>query len=489
MGTTTIKLILPLLALSATTLQGQEAAIDTLALRAHTSYLSHDLLKGRATASRGERLAAAYIAAECRALGLGPLSADFRQTVPLEEALVLETTDLVASAPGGDMRFGYPADFLPNVGTASTLVDFGGATVFVGDSRTVAGGGLGDLDVTGKVAVTLGPFRGAAADTLTARGVAGMIHLVGDEGAFQLYARSRGATRLYHREADVRSSFLPELPSVLAGPRMARALLAEVAWDSDEGPSPTALAWTVAVHVALERRPVDAANVACALPGADSARSDTAIVFTAHYDHLGIGTPDETGDSLYNGFSDNAAGVAMLLAIAQSLAGDRSAPLDYSVVFLFLSGEERGLLGSDYYVVYPLWPLKRTAAVINLDAGAPPAPPTSWHLAGVDSTGLGAIAIGVAADHGWDIATSSARPNSDYYPFAREGVPALFIIPGPAPYEGLTADSSKALRRRWDHYHQPGDEWAEDFPFGGLARYAGYALRIAREIDTGTLGN
>lgn len=481
MTTTTIKLILPLLALPAASLLGQDAAIDTLALRAHTYFLSHDLLEGRATASRGEQLASAYIVAQCRALGLGPVNAEFMQTVPLEEALVLETTDLVASAPGGEIRFGYPADFIPNVGTASTLVDFDGATVFVGDSKTVAGGGLGELDVAGKVAVTLGPFRGAAADTLTARGAAGMIHLVGDEGAYQLYARSRGATRLYHREADVRSSFLPELPSVLAGPRIARALL--------EGRSPAALPWTVAVHVALEQRPVDAANVACVLPGADPARRDTAIVFAAHYDHLGIGTPDESGDSLYNGFSDNATGVAMLLAIAQSLAGDRSAPLDHSAVFLFLSGEERGLLGSDYYVVHPMWPLERTAAVVNLDAGAPPAPPMSWHLAGVDSTGLGAIAIGIAAEHGWDIATSSARPNSDYYPFAREGVPALFIIPGPAPYEGLTADSSKALRRRWDHYHQPDDEWAEDFPFSGLARYAGYALRIAREIDAGALGN
>jgi Zn-dependent M28 family amino/carboxypeptidase len=243
------------------------------------------------------------------------------------------------------------------------------------------------------------------------------------------------------------------------------------------------------VHVALEQRPADAANVACLLPGAGAERSDTAIVFTAHYDHLGFGAPDESGDSLYNGFSDNAAGVAMLLAIAQSLAGDRSDPLGYSAVFLFPSGEERGLLGSDYYVVNPLWPLERTAAVINLDAGAPPAPPTSWHLAGVDSTGLGAVAIGIAAERDWDIATSSARPNSDYYPFAREGVPALFIIPGPAPYEGLTADSSKALRRRWDHYHQPGDEWAEDFPFSGLGRYAGYALLVAREIDAGALGS
>jgi Zn-dependent M28 family amino/carboxypeptidase len=462
-------------------LSAQEADLDTLAIRAHTHFLSHDELEGRGTGSRGARVAAAYIAAQCRALGLQSVNGFYLQAVPLERAQVLEATHLNAAAPGGEVSFGYPADFTPNVGTAATLVDFQGAAFFVGGSDAVAQGAIGALDIAGKVAVTLGPVRGAAADTLMRRGAAGMINLVASDEGYELYARSRGATRLYHAEPDVRSSFIPELPSIIAGPRVARALLAQLAGLNIAEAEPQPLAWTVDARIALERSSLEARNVACVLPGSEPGARDTAIVFSAHYDHLGIGVPDERGDSIFNGFSDNAAGVAMLLAIADRLV--RGEPLRHTALFLFPSGEERGLLGSDYYVARPLWPLEHTAAVINLDAGAPPGRLTSWHLAGAQGTELGELAVAVAAERGWEVKTSSARPNSDYYPFARERVAALLIIPGPAPYEGLSADSSAALKRRWEHYHEASDEWSEDFPFSGLARYAEYALLIARAVD------
>jgi hypothetical protein len=464
----------------------QEGAVDTLAVKAHSYFLAHDLLQGRADGTPGARLAAAYIEAQCRTLGLRPVGGAYLQPIPLEEALVLQGTRLEASAPGGSVSFTYPADFTPNVGTRATLVDFAGPTVFVGDPRRVAQGGLGDVELEGHVAVTLGLFRGAAADTLARRGAAGMVHLVGDEESYQLYVRSRGAARLYHADPAIRSSFIPQLPSIIAGPRLAQALMAGAVRGNDRDVPPQPLAWTVAARLELRRTAAETANVACLLPGTVAGAADTAITFTAHYDHLGVGEPDADGDSLYNGFSDNAAGVAMLLAIAAAQGRENAAPLRYSVIFLFPGAEERGLLGSDYYAARPLWPLERTVAVINLDAGAPPAPPVSWRLAGVDdSTGLGALAVAVAQQRAWQVTTSPARPNSDYYPFAREGVPAVFIIPGPAPYEGLSSDSSKALRARWDNYHRPGDEWAEDFPFGGLARYAAFALAIARAVDAG----
>jgi Zn-dependent M28 family amino/carboxypeptidase len=156
------------------------------------------------------------------------------------------------------------------------------------------------------------------------------------------------------------------------------------------------------------------------------------------------------------------------------------------VIFLFLVGEERGLLGSDFYVARPLWPLDRTEAAINIDAGAPPGELTTWRLAGVDSTGLGRVALNVAREQSWSATTSPPRANSDYYPFVREGVPGVFIIPGSGPFEGLSADSSDALRKRWDHYHQPADHWSNDFPFAGLARYAEYGYLIARALDLNT---
>jgi Zn-dependent M28 family amino/carboxypeptidase len=237
----------------------------------------------------------------------------------------------------------------------------------------------------------------------------------------------------------------------------------------------------LSLHVA--RRPLGARNVACLLPGAAVEARDTAIVFAAHYDHLGVGAPDARGDSIYNGFSDNAAGVGMLLAIAQAMIQSPGEPMRYSVIFLFPTAEELGLLGSDYYVAHPLWPLARTAAVIALDAGAPPAPPASWRIAGGNASALGTLAVDVALAHGWSATVSPATPNSDYYPFARSGVPAVMIIPGPGPYEGLSTDSSVALRQAWNHYHEAADAWADDFPFRGLRRYAEYAYLVARAWD------
>ncbi len=468
------------LAVAVPGLQAQ-AAIDTLALRAHTAFLADDLLLGRATGTPGADIAARYIAATCRRLGLDAPAGEYLLPVPLFEARVLPASRLVLQRGAAASTFTAPGDFTLNVGTRDALRDASGPAVYVGDADVLPIEPATAAALRGAIAVTLGVTDPRTLDTLARLGVAATIHLVGDD-AYGLYVRSRGDTRLYSADSAVRSSFLPRRPSLIAGPRLSAALAQRVGSAGADRPAPRPLGVHVNLHLAVEERPISGDNVACLLPGADPAARDTAIVFVAHFDHLGIGPPDATGDSIYNGFSDNAAGVAMILAIAEALQRDAT-PLRSSALFLFFTGEERGLLGSDHYVTHPLWPLGRTRAVINLDAGAPPAPPVTWRLATADSAGVGAIALAVARAQGWTATRSDARPNSDHYPFARAGVPALFIIPGPGPYEGLTADSSNALRRRWDRYHQAGDAWFDDFPFAGLARYAGYAHLTALALD------
>jgi Zn-dependent M28 family amino/carboxypeptidase len=96
------------------------------------------------------------------------------------------------------------------------------------------------------------------------------------------------------------------------------------------------------------------------------------------------------------------------------------------------------------------------------------------------------LSVDVAASRGWAVTLSAATANSDYFPFARLGVPAVFPIPGPGAYEGLSADSSQALRGRWDRYHQASDEYHEAFPFEGLQRYAEFALMLVEAIDRRT---
>ena len=459
--------------------------IDTLSMRAQTYFLAHDLLAGRATGTFGAELAAEYIISECRSIGLVPAGSTYSQPVPLEETTIEAGTRLTVSRLGRQLQFSYPTDFTPNVGTRKTLAGFGGPAVYVGLSDELKTEQIASVDLQGAVAVMAGPrIATTAVDMLRERGIVGIVHLLPDEQTYSLYVGSRGTTRMYFQDPSVESSFLPSLPSVLAGPQLSAVLMAGALQGNEIRVGTLGL--EVEFTIAQTRRQVTAANVACLLPGTDPAVADTAIAFSAHYDHLGtVPPPDTAGDDLYNGFADNAVGVAMLLGIARAMASDKAHQVQHSMLFLFFVGEERGLLGSDYYVARPYWPLDRTLAVINIDAGAPPGLLVNWSLSGVDSTGLGGVAIEIARDRDWQVSTSPATANSDYYPFVREGVAGVFVKPGPGAYEGISADSSDALRHRWRYYHDPQDEWTEDFPFTGLQRYAEYAYLIARELDIG----
>ncbi|HSL71456.1 MAG TPA: M28 family peptidase, partial [Longimicrobiales bacterium] len=296
---------------------------------------------------------------------------------------------------------------------------------------------------------------------------------------FQLFVRSRGTQRYFVAGELNEPIWQSSLPSVLGGPRLTRALIPGIAslvgrLTGKTGVTPVALEKDIAVSIRATVEVIASQNVIGIIPGRDRALANEFVMFTAHYDHLGISTPDPRGDSIYNGFSDNAAGVAMVLAIAQALV---HSPPARSTAFLFVSAEERGLLGSSYYAAQPVLPLAQTVAVINLDAGAPPAPPIEWRLAGGANSTLGALSEQIAQRHGWKIDLGLASPNSDYWPFHTRGVPAVFLIPGPA-WEGLSPRERDALRARWDRYHRADDEWADAFPFSGLRRYAQLALEI-----------
>lgn len=452
--------------------------IDTLAIRGHTRFLADDRLAGRATGSPGAELAALYIESTCMSLGLSPVGSAYRQAVELEEATISgRETELIVTDATGSRAFEYPWGFLPNVGLAPPA-GFAGPAVYAETGNDLLGAGAPPL--SGAVAVIGGAVGRDTDDSLKARGAVGLVQLASDQNQYLLFVRSRGESRLTLADSAIARSFSTVLPSIVAGPDLSRRLLA-----GHSGAKAARLRDSITVRVSFERRPVTSSNVLCLLPGTDPRAKDTAVAYSAHYDHLGVGMPDARGDSIYNGFSDNAAGVGMLVAIAQAF-GSRSGPRPpYSVLFFFFTGEEQGLLGSDYYVARPTWPLTRIRGVINLDAGAPPARPWSWRIAGGDRQPLGRLAQDVAAEHGWSATTSPATPNSDYYPFAQAGVPAVFIVPGPGPYQGLSVDSSQALRRRWDRYHDPADEWAPDFPFAGLGRYAEYAYYIGRALGDG----
>jgi Zn-dependent M28 family amino/carboxypeptidase len=487
-----------LIAAPATTAaQVQAPAIDTLAIRAHASALAHDSLQGRGTGTDGERRAAAYITGQLERLGLTGAAADggFLQPIPLRRVVVdTATTRLLAqptARPGdnlsgtaapGSTEFRADADFIFAPARADAFRDFTGGVLFAGTAglaeRALAATGT----LEGRVIVVLGTLGNSALTLIpdwARRGAAGVVLLIPEQGRFRALAQAYGPDRLALDAAVDNPVWQPELPVLIAGPEVARLLLADapLATDALDGRRPfhaLPLAHRLTATVRTEQQALPSANIAALIPGRDPVLRDEVVVYTAHYDHLGIGTPDARGDSIYNGFSDNAAGTAMLLAIAQALRDD---PPSRSSLFLFFTGEERGLLGSSYYVSAPLVPLERVVAVINLDAGAPAAPPRTWKLAGGKTSTLGTLATETAARHGSKTTLTDASPNSDHWPFLHAGVPAIFIIPG-QDWEGVTRAEKEALQHRWEHYHQPADEWHPDFPLKGLQRYAEVALRI-----------
>jgi hypothetical protein len=392
---------------------------------------------------------------------------------PLVRARIFATTNLQVSLAGRVAQFAHGQPFIHGFTTRRSLRSFGGFSVLVGTAEEILAD-TGSDDLTGRVAVTPGTVDRVSASRLRDRGAIAIVQLTGTEDLFNDIRGHLGPSRIFLADSTIESSYAPPLPSLILNSQLSQNL-----YRSLNAGAEVHLRYRLetALNELLEY------NVGCVLPGT----SDSAIVFTAHYDHLGIRDTTTTSDSIYNGFSDNAAGVGMLLAIAQT-AASMTRRLDSDLVFLFFTGEELGLLGSDYFVERPPIPLDRFRAVINLDAGAPPAPPTTWRIAGGDSSALGAVAVETATSEGWTATVSPAVPNSDYFPFWRKNVPSVFLIPGAGAFEGLTADSSDALRRRWDRYHRPDDEWHTDFPLSGVARYAEFAYLVALAVERGRSG-
>lgn len=450
--------------------------IDTLALRSDARALAHDSLLGRDTGSEGERIAARIITARLRQIGLVAVdSAGFGIPLPLLRVRLDSSSRITVGTPQGSAEFIAGRDFILHSAGRDGLRPMRGPAVFVDNSsRPVAAS-----ELTGRVVVTAGPVgeqaRNLIRDWIQA-GVSGVILLVPSDSQFGAFRQRDARERLIVEDAVDEPVWQPDLPVIVAGPALTRALLAGLTVTYEDTSRFFSIErTTVAAELRFETTPVSSANIAALLPGKDPALRDEVVILTAHYDHLGVGRPVR-GDSIYNGFSDNAAGVAMLLGIATALRDD---PPARSVLFLFTSGEERGLLGSAHWAAMPRIPLDRTVAVLNLDAGAPPAPPVRWRVAGDSLLPAVPIAARVVQGNGWTADVTPANANSDHWPFLERGVPAVFLVPG-RDWEGLSTAQRDALHAQWDRYHQPGDEWRPGFPMAGLQRYAELALEITR---------
>ena len=220
-------------------------------------------------------------------------------------------------------------------------------------------------------------------------------------------------------------------------------------------------------------------NVAGVIPARDGRTSGELVGITAHFDHLGVGAPDSAGDSVYNGYLDAALPTAMVMDVARRYAVDpRARPL---AVLLF-NLEEQGLLGSRALLERPdaAQFTQRLRLLIGVDAGSPAGEAIAWQLMGAVPEHAGArIADSLARLRGWTTHATPPRPISDVFPFSQRGVPILFPIPG-STWRGYSEAERAEAMREFDHYHQPSDEWRDDFPLTGTAHFADWLAAIVR---------
>ena len=270
------------------------------------------------------------------------------------------------------------------------------------------------------------------------------------------------------------------LDSVL---RRTGASLESVVTAMDEDFRPAGLGVALSLSVSVEANDVVSNNVVGLVRGSDPEIADELVVMTGHWDHLGR-DPNLEGDQIYNGAEDNATGIGVMLEIAEALAGLPTPPRR-SVLFIATAAEEQGLLGARHYVANPLYPLEKTVANINFDWSAPYGRTGDVVLNGPGNTTLEEVLAEAAA-----VLDRVVKPNplpqdfyaggSDHFPFAQEGIPALFAGSG---FELIDAPEGYGRQRHDEYfeqrYHQVSDEIRDDFDYSGLESDGALFLLVA----------
>ncbi len=473
------------------------SAIRGDAIARHARFLSDDLLEGRGTGSRGHAIAARYVASVFEELGLQPAGegGTYFQVVPLRGAtLDPEGSSIAITRAGGareplrlDDEVVLPASLL------AEQVRVGGPLVYVGFGVTEAELGA---DVDGKVAVVLwgapanGPdgkplsatARAVASDTLT------KVKKLAANGAFAVlfvYSPALEVMRPWDRmvagnrferidwiENGTPGASAP-VPTATIGRAAFGKLLGDRGFDAlwaeaQAGrAAPFDLGASASLVVKSRHRELTSENVAARLPGSDPARAGEVVVYSAHLDHLGIGEPED-GDSIYTGALDNAGGVAGILEIARGFTSLPVAP-PRSILFLAVTAEEKGLIGSDYFTDHPTVPMPSIVANINIDGLTPLYEIFEVVARGMEHSTLETNVRAAAAVTGITVGEDPVPEQvifirSDQYNFVERGVPAIFPGAGVRDAAG-GSDENMGRARAWfgTKYHRPSDEWDPAF--------------------------
>lgn len=491
------------------------ATIRPEALRADMRFLADDLLEGRGTGTRGHEIAAKFMASRFEAMGLEGAgdNGSYFQTVPLRSIRPdKEHTTLTLVEGGKEQALVFGRDFvaLGDPGRTETSVE--APVVYAGFGVTAPEQKYDDyagLEAKGKiVAYVYGAPPGfeptvrahyssgvAKAANAAAHGAVGML-LLDSPALEQLYSFEDRVSDLafpglrWLNSQRQPNDYFPALRGT-AAPSMAGT--ARVLEGSGKTPEdiyaaakegkPLSLVLPVTAKISIVSRLEDlrSMNVVARLQGSDPKLRNEYVVYTAHLDHLGIGAP-VNGDSIYNGAVDNASGSACLLEIARAFSQMKPRPRR-SILFLSVTGEEEGLLGSDYFAHYPTVSKNDLVADINIDGAALLWPIEDVIARGAEHSTLDLAVHEAAARSKLDVSPDPYPEQvlfirSDQYSFVKQGIPALFSSPGKkSSNPKINPDE---IRRRWfaTKYHKPQDDMNQPFDFESGARFARYSFLV-----------
>jgi Zn-dependent M28 family amino/carboxypeptidase len=486
--------------------------IDPERIRAHVRFLSHDLLEGRGTGQRGGDIAAEYIATQFALYGLKPAGdgGGYLQKVPMVGITPApETTFSLVSSKDAVLDLKPLEQYVAYDQTQQPQSEVDAEIVYVGygiESPEYKWDDYKGVDVRGKVLLMLvneppsddvNFFKGKALtyygrwtykyEEAARKGAVGVILIHQTEMAsypWEVVRNSNSGEKSYLRldgtpKLKVASWVQVEVAKHMAG-ASGMDLDKMMADARSRDFHPVTLSVKLKAHMASKIRPFESNNVLAMLPGSDSKLKGEAVMYTAHYDHLGI-RPDMPGDNIYNGADDNATGCGILLELARTYSEAGQRPRR-SILFASVTAEEQGLLGSEYLGKHPPVPAGKISLDLNYDDVPPLGSPEEVEVSGSERTTFYPAIEAMAKTFRLKIRPDS-RPEaghyyrSDHFSLARVGIPAFSVNEG-TKYKGHDAawGLQQAEEYTSKHYHQPSDEYHPSMDFTGDAAMARFGF-------------
>ena len=490
-----------------------------MTMDAHLRFLADDALRGRDTGSPEYEIAARYVAAQFRRLGLEPAGDEgtFLQDVPLRRVqLEVESARVAIHRDGTDTELEWKKDFLMSgdAGREETAVT--APVVFVGHGVAAPDQSYDDyagVDVDGKIVLWI---SGAPAsfpsterayysegsvkiETAVARGAVGILSFASAEMSerYPWERVTKNADSPGFRWLDREQNPSTYYPEIRGGAFLSHEAAAALFDNSSQTLADVLQAdeknelesFDLSVEVTLARRTthetLSAPNVAAILRGEDAKLRKEYVVLTAHLDHTGVGEPED-GDAIYNGAYDNAMGTALLIEVARLFASSTEMP-KRSVLFLAVTAEEKGLLGAEYFLYRQSVPLESIVANVNLDMPLFLYPVADVTAFGEQHSSLSGPVAEAAAAAGFEVTPDPVPEEvlfirSDQYPFVQQGIPSLFFVPGMKSSDPSIDGRAVFMEFLTQHYHTPSDDLTRPIHWESAERFALANYRLAREI-------